>query len=70
MLKLKINKNIEFDTKIVWKRRTIFYIVDQNKAETNSVKHSNGFSIFNETLSLEFNMPYNESTQTYLEKKV
>lgn len=45
--KLKINKNIDFETKIVWKRRKLKYNLDQNKAETASVRHAHGYSIFN-----------------------
>ena len=45
--KLKINKNIDFETKIVWKRRTHFRNLDQNKAETMPAKHVHGYSIFN-----------------------
>lgn len=50
--KLKISKNIEFDTKITWKRRMFIFIADQNKAETRTVKHAHGYSIFNEVLEL------------------
>lgn len=65
ILRLKVNKNINFETKIAWKRRRKFVYLDHNKAETSSVQHSNGYSIFNETLSLDFNMPFNQTTHLF-----
>jgi len=43
---------------------------DQNKAETRLVNHDHGYSSYDENLTLEFNLVYDESKGIYEDKNV
>ena len=44
--------------------------LDQNKGETRLVNHEHGYSIFDENISLEFNLVYDETKGIYEDKNV
>ena len=66
----KSTKTSTSKPKLSGKDVSTIIIVDQNKAETKSVKHVHGYSHFDETLKLEFNMVYNSLTHVFEQKNV
>jgi hypothetical protein len=45
-------------------------MADQNKTETGLVTHTDGFSVYDETLALEFTMYYDTIKNCFLDKNV